>query len=332
MYLWHDDEIGRHFVSALLRAAHRGLRVRVLADANGASEVFELLTAVTDAGGDVREYSPFDLAFVRRYVHRTHKKLLLLDGRTAFSGGAGFSTHWSSGKKDEPVWHDRMFEIEGPVVDQLEEVFEADLSRWDPVGQEVPPRDREDFDSQPIGPSVARVLRGWPDARDFPQEVTAAVREAKERIWIGTPYFLPTFPLRRALAAAAERGVDVVVVHPSRNFAHPVLWYAVRARYGRWVRQGVRIHEFAERFYHAKLFVADRHLAIVGSSNTDAWSLLRNAEIDLAFTDEETVERIAAMFREDLARSRAVTPREASLRGGLELLKERFAKAIEHWL
>lgn len=332
MYLWHDDAVGQLFVDALARAAARNVRVRVLVDANGSSEIESALFAVIDAGGDVRLFSPFHIRFLSRYVHRTHKKLLLLDGRIAFSGGAGFSLHWSSGKGGERPWHDRMFQIEGPVVDQLEDVFEADFSRWDPVGPELPPCGRTPFDAEPSGTSEVRVLRGWPDARDFRSVLLEAVRSAKERIWIGTPYFIPARFLRKELRLAAARGVDVVVIHPAENFAHPLLWYAARARYGRWIRAGVRLHEFGDSFYHAKLAVVDRRVAIVGSSNLDAWSWVRNAEIDFAITDEASVESVAKMFGADLARSHAVTKEEASLRGAWALFKARVALLFERWL
>ncbi|MCG3135450.1 MAG: putative cardiolipin synthase YwiE [Planctomycetes bacterium] len=335
MYLWDDDAIGRRFVGALAAAAQRGLRVRVLIDASGASEAEAPLGAVVAAGGDVRLFNPFRVDVLSHYVHRTHKKILVTDGCRAFCGGAGFSQHWSGGKRDERPWHDRMFEFTGPVVAQFDEVFEAGFTRWDPTGPArpdvaadklcgiVPPAD---------GDTTARVLRGFPDARDFRTLVLDAVRGAKDRVWIGTPYFLPPFTLRRALGAAARRGVDVQVVHPSQNHAHPVLWWAARGRYGRWLRRGVAIHEYQPSFYHAKLAVVDRTLAIVGSSNLDAWSWLRNAEFDVAITDAPTVDRIAACFEEDRARSRAVTKDEASIRGGLSLLKQRMALWIEHWL
>lgn len=335
MYLWDDDDIGRRFVRALADAASRGLRVRVLADASGSADVVEPLGAVVAAGGDVRLFNPFRFALLSHYVHRTHKKMLIVDGCRAFCGGAGFSRHWSGGSRDERPWHDRMFEFSGPVVPQFDEVFESGFLRWDPIGEDRPARAAEHLCGvvpRDTGDTTARALRGFPDARDFRTGFLEAVRGARDRVWIGTPYFVPPFTLRRALAQAARRGVDVQVVHPAQNHAHPVLWWAARARYGRWLRRGVRIHEYQPAFYHAKLAVVDRTLAIVGSSNLDAWSWLRNAEFDVAITDAPTVDRIAGCFEEDRERSREVTKAEASIRGGLSLVKQRMALWIEHWL
>lgn len=335
MYLWHDDEVGAFFVDALARAARRGVRVRVLADAQGAREAIELLDLVTRAGGDVRVFNPFRIRWWRRYFTRTHKKLLLLDGARAFSGGAGFSLHFSGTKADERPWFDRMYEIRGPVVTQLEVVFEADFQRWCPAGE---PREAPDVTVPVLAPpraaggAAVRVLRGWPDARDFPPLFLRAIREAKERVWIGTPYFLPPRSVRRALYDAAERGCDVRVIVPSLPHANAVLYHAVRARYGRYLHRGVRLHEFRSAFYHAKTFVADRSLALIGSSNLDSWSWRRNAEIDLAVTDAETVGRIASLLAADRESSHEIAPDEARIRDFLASAKASLASAIEDWL
>lgn len=335
MYLWEDDEVGRIFADALAAAAARGLRVRVLADAQGAREVLATLDAVREAGGDVRVFNPFRLRWWSRYVHRTHKKLLILDGAVAFSGGAGFSTHFSLGKRRERPWHDRMFELRGPIVTQLGTTFESDFARWE-RGALHP----EDPDvTVPIlrppgaaGPAVMRVLRGWPDARDFRPLLLDAVRASRERVWIGTPYFLPPHTVRAALYAAAHRGVDVHVVIPCLAHSHPLIYHAVRARYGRWLRKGVRLHEFGERFYHAKAFVADRTVAVVGSSNLDSWSWRRNAEMDVAILDAESVDAVAALLAADRARSREVTPEDARIRELVASVKATTASWLEEWL
>jgi len=334
MYLWDDDEIGRRFVEALRDAAARGRRVRVLVDAHGAQGVVGPLDVVARAGGDVRVFNPFNLPYFGRYFHRTHKKLLVCDGALAFTGGAGFSDHWSSKRLPDEPWHDWMFEVRGPVVRDLVRLFEADFGRWRPRGAAAPAAERPDAapDVPRPGSSRVRVLRGWPDARDFRAELVSRVRAAKERVWLGTPYFIPPPSLLRSLVAAARRGVDVRLVVPERNDAHPLVWHASRRHYGWLLRRGARIHEFAKGFYHAKLAVIDRDAAIVGSSNLDYWSWSRNAEIDLLATDADTVELVAACFEKDLARSREVTRREIGMHSWFTRLKERAAGWFEDWL
>jgi phosphatidylserine/phosphatidylglycerophosphate/cardiolipin synthase-like enzyme len=281
----------------------------------------------------VRVFNPFYPPKIGRYFHRTHKKLLVLDGALAFTGGAGFSVHWSSRRLPDEPWHDWMFEVRGPVVRDLVRLFDADFGRWRRRGA-AQPQERPDVAvgfARP-GSSRVRALRGWPDARDFRAELVARVRAATERVWLGTPYFIPPPSLLRSLIAAARRGVDVRIVVPERNDAHPLVWHASRRHYGWLLRRGARVHEFAEGFYHAKLAVIDRDAAFVGSSNLDYWSWSRNAEIDLLATDADTVELVAACFEKDLARSREVTRREVGMRSWFTRMKERAAGWFEDWL
>jgi phosphatidylserine/phosphatidylglycerophosphate/cardiolipin synthase-like enzyme len=333
MYLWDDDQVGRSFVVALEAAAARGLGVRVLVDAMGASEVVGPLAAVNAAGGDVRVFNPFRLRFMRRYFHRTHKKMLVCDGWRAFTGGAGFSQHWSSGKRREAPWHDRVFEVRGPVVGQFVRVFETDFLRWRRRAEGSSARRPEAAaDASMPGGCVLRVLRGWPDARDFPATLLDGVRNARERVWLGSPYFIPPPSLIRALSAACRRGVDVELVLPSGNYAHPLLWHASRRHYGWFLRRGASVHEYQPGFYHAKLAVIDGTTAIVGSSNLDYWSWNRNSEIDVVATDPATVDLVATWFEADRAASRAVTLRELGMRSRISRFKERTAGWIEDWL
>ena len=333
MYLWHDDDVGRRFVDALAAAASRGVRVRVLIDAVGAAAIQGLLAAVDDAGGDVRVFSPFRIAFLRAYFHRTHKKLLICDGATAFTGGAGFSMSWSGGKRREDDWHDRMFRVKGPVVRDFVQVFESDHHRWPPRRERAPtPAPDTTADLVPAGTAEIRVLRGWPDGRDFRKTLVEQIASAKERVWIGTPYFIPPLSLARALTAALNRGVKVELVLPSSNYAHPLMWHAARRYYGWFMSRGARIHEYSRGFYHAKLVVIDGTAAIVGSSNLDSWSWNRNAEIDLIATDPASVALVAACFDADRARSRLVTRSDFGMRGFWARATGRFAGWISKWL
>jgi phosphatidylserine/phosphatidylglycerophosphate/cardiolipin synthase-like enzyme len=335
MYLWDDDHVGRRFVDALGAAASRGVRVRVLIDAVGSADVEGPLGAVDDAGGDIRVFNPlrFRFRFLRGYFHRTHKKLLICDEAVAFTGGAGFSKWWSGGKRLEQEWHDRMFRVAGPVVRDLVKVFESDHGRW-PARRELrePRAPDPTVDLAPAGTAELRVLRGWPDGRDFRKTLVAQIHGARERVWIGTPYFVPPLSLVRALTGALQRGVHVELVLPSSNYAHPLMWHASR-RYYRWfMSRGARFHEYAPGFYHAKLAVIDGVAAIVGSSNLDSWSWNRNAEIDLIATDADSVALVAGCFEADRARSRLVTRSDVGMRSLWARTTDRFAGWIEKWL
>jgi len=332
MYLWDDDDVGRRFVEALRAAAARGLAVRVLIDALGAAQVAGPLGVVRDAGGDVRVFNPFTPRYVGRYFHRTHKKLIVCDAELAFTGGAGFSVHWSSGRVKNDDWHDWMFAVRGPVVRDLVRLFDVDFGRWPPGRSDVRERPDTTTDFSRPGTARLRVLRGWPDAHDYRVELLSRVRAAKERVWLGTPYLIPPRSFLRALRAAATRGVDVRIVLPSGNHAHPLIWHACRRHYRRLLRRGVRIREYGRGFYHAKLAVIDRDAAIVGSSNLDYWSWNRNAEIDLIALDPDAVGVVAACFEADFARSVEVMRRDVRALGWWARAKDAVAGLLEGWL
>jgi cardiolipin synthase len=236
-------------------------------------------------------------------------------------------------RRREGPWHDRMFEIRGPVVRHLVRMFEADHSRWRerPHGDHPPPPDAT-LELRTPGHADLRLMRGWPDARDFPAELLRAIRNSTTRVWLGSPYFIPPPKLIMALRKALKRGVEVRLVLPSGNYAHPLLWYASRRHYAFFLKRGAQIHEFADGFYHAKLAVVDDAAALVGSSNLDYWSWNRNAEIDLLATDAATVETIAKCFDEDVARSRVVTLAELGLRDWWTRWKEALVGVVEAWL
>ncbi len=338
MYLWDADDVGGPFAEVLGAAAARGVAVRVLADAYGAREALDgPLRATRSAGADVRAFNAFRLPAMRRFYHRTHKKLLVVDGTVAFTGGAGFCAEFSGVLRRGRPWHDRMFEVRGPLVGQLAAVFEADFSRWRPratFGRLAPLPEllASCGEDVPCGTARGRALRGWPDPRDFTQAFLRAVETADERVWIGTPYFLPPWPLRRALRAAVNRRVDVQIVVPSWHWANAGLWYAACRHYGGFLRRGARIHEYRPSFYHAKLAVVDGDHAFVGSSNMDAWSWRRNAELDLVFHDEATVSHIADLWFADCSVADEVTLAAHRSRGLLHRGFERIAGLFDDWL
>jgi phosphatidylserine/phosphatidylglycerophosphate/cardiolipin synthase-like enzyme len=332
MYVWEDDDTGRAFAEALGAAAGRGVAVRVLADAFGAREALAgPLRGTAACGADVRPFNPFRLPTGHRLYHRTHKKLLVVDGECGFTGGAGFSSHFSAIKRDELPWHDRMYEIRGPLVAQLVATFEADFGRW------LRPRPLPPVDVPPVPPRSeghvrGRVLRGWPDGGDFPGTFLLAVRRARRRVWIGTPYFLPPFGLRRALRHALRRSVEVRLVLPAYEGANAILWYASRRHYGGFLRRGAVIHEYGPAFYHPKLAVVDDDHAFLGSSNMDAFSWRRNAELDVVLHDAESVAMVAGQIEEDAAAARRVTLEEHRGRGLGHRLFERLTGLFDDWL
>jgi cardiolipin synthase A/B len=334
MYMWDDDDLGRRFLAALAQRARDGRRVRVLVDAWGAHEVIgPPLARLSETGATVRVFNRLRFPLVASLFHRTHKKLLIIDGCIAFSGGAGFSLHFTRGKHRERPWHDRMYELRGPIVHQLVTTFDVDFARWgrrrealDLTGQRSSACYETEQDAR------GRVLRGWPDSRDFPEALIEAVEAAHQAIRIGTPYFIPRVRLLAALIRAQHRGVSVELVLPERRFANPIMWAASRRAVGLLLRAGVRVFAYDVSFYHAKIAVVDERAALIGSSNLDPWSWRRNAELDLLFVDAPTVRGLGACFAADRERSNEITLESYRDRGLLGRFYERIAGRFADWL
>jgi cardiolipin synthase len=225
-----------------------------------------------------------------------------------------------------------MFALDGPIVHQLVDTFDVDFSRWGPRGAPVERTLPAALPPRTPGTSRGRVLRGWPDARDFPSALLLAVRDAQHDVRIGTPYFVPRLRLLASLARALKRGVRVHLVLPSYQWSHPVVWYAGRRQLGMLLQRGARIHEYAPSFYHAKIAVVDDTHAFVGSSNIDGWSWRSNAELDLVFHDADTVRRLTRCFDADRARSTLLT-RDAHRAAGLRhRAYQGIARLLSRWM
>ena len=159
-----------------------------------------------------------------------------------------------------------------------------------------------------------------------------AVRGAREKVLIGTPYFVPRLRLLAALTGALRRGVHVELVVPSLEWAHPLLWYAARRYVGVMLQRGAVVRYYAPSFYHAKIAVVDDTHAFLGSSNLDGWSWRRNAELDLVFTDAATVAEIAACFDADREHAPVLTRDEHRKAGLRHRTWQSVARVFARWL
>lgn len=307
-YIIEDDEVGRRFAEVLARRARDGVQVRVLYDWLGSFGTSgEYWNELREAGCEVR---PFGKALTRRsagLLGRDHRKLLVVDGRSAITGGLCIGDDWQ-GKDGEECWRDTAVLLGGPVVRELDRTF---ARMWVRAGGEALPTLRVEGDGQ-AGSVAVRVVDGRPrDVRTYRlYQFLATV--AERTLYITMAYPLLPLALRRALAAAARAGVDVRMLVPSRSDL-PIVNEAARALYGSLLGAGVRIYEWEGPMLHAKTAVADGRFSIVGSSNLEPWGLLGNYELDVEIQDEDFGGRLHAQFLEDLERSQRV--RLAAWRG-----------------
>lgn len=301
-YIFAEDASGQRVAQALIDAARRGVKARVLVDAFGCKTfLFDLRRRLIDADVEVLLYrpdiTPWDFRAAR--LRRLHRKIAVIDGRIGFVGGINLIDDMNTPRQTPPR-HDYAVEVRGPVLHTL--THEANLlwriTAWSnfrqPWGQDA--QDAQ-IDDSPCGEQrAALVVRDNLQHRsDIEEAYLDAIEAARSEIIIACAYFFPGTEFRRALSRAASRGVRVVVLLQAR-VEYALLHYASRALYGALLDAGIEIYEYRRSFLHAKVAVVDGQWATVGSSNIDPFSLLLAREANLVAEDES----FAAELRDDL--------------------------------
>ncbi len=329
-YIFDGDRVGRLFVEALKKAADRGVEVRVIIDALG--EKYSWPTARRLLKGSRVKVGRFLPLRQGWYVNlRNHRKILVVDGCKAFTGGMNIGERHmiEGGTKARPV-ADLHFMVEGPVVGDLQRVF---LEDWYFTTGELL-GDRRLFPLlPPAGTALARAISDGPDKefRKLNWIIMGALACARERVRIMTPYFIPDRPLLSALVTAALRGVEVTLVLPSANNLLFVHW-ATRAYLWELLQQGIRVFYQPPPFAHTKLFLVDGVWSLIGSANLDPRSLRLNFELDLELYDPAFTGLLEGEFTATLARSREVSLEEVDGRALPEKMRDSLAKLFSPYM
>ena len=306
-YIMNDDAVGRDFAAALAAAVRRGVQVRVLIDGVGAYySLPTVLQRLERAGVPARRFLHSLVPWRMPYLNlRTHKKILVVDGRLGFTGGMNLQAAYRLAEAPRRPFRDVHFRVAGPLVRQMAEVFAEDwaftaderLSGRDwfpPLGE--------------AGPVLARGLTAGPDEEENAIRLVmlSALAEARRRIAIVTPYFLPDEALSTALRMAALRGVDVDILLPGRSNLPYVQW-ATTARMDGLLAAGCRVWQSPPPFDHAKLFVVDDAWVLLGSANWDPRSLRLNFEFDVECFDAALARETAALVADRRAGATPLT-------------------------
>ena len=311
-YIFQRGEVTRRFLQALAERAAAGVAVHIVLDAVGCFLTTRgYLAALIQAGGHVAFYHPIRWYNLPRINNRTHRELLIIDGKVGFLGGAGFADHWLNPHghaRKKPRWRDTMFRIEGDIVRAMQSVF---AENW------LEASGRILFDSRYFpsvdakGPTEGMIVGSSPTFggstrnRMLYQTLLAA---AQRSIHITTPYFLPDRSARSELVRAIrERGVKVVILTPGRHADHLLTRRSSRRLYGQLLRAGASIYEYQPSMIHAKVLVVDGTWSVVGSTNFDNRSFGLNDEVNLAAYCPELATHLEEDFARDLAQSRQVS-------------------------
>jgi cardiolipin synthase len=322
-YIFNDDAVGRRFAAALSARARAGVEVRVLVDAFGSRRLGALRGQLEASGARVRVYRPLKIYSIDRVGHRTHRRILTIDGRLGFCGGVGIDERWKGDARDPSEWRDTMIEVEGPVVAQLQHIFTQD---WVHTTGEVLNGDRQFPAIATAGSTLAQgIAASRADAISMSKLVLyMAIQAARREIWIESAYFVPDRQIRDGLANAARRGVDVKVIVPGSHIDSPNVRAAARFHYGDMLDAGVEIYEYRPTMMHNKVMVVDGIWSTIGSINFVNRSMTKNAEVNLAVYDREFAARVESMVRADLTRCDAMTKASWKKRGLLNRLSELF--------
>jgi cardiolipin synthase len=332
------DEIGRRYVEALAERARAGVKVKVVLDYLGSFTTWDsLLAPLREAGGRVEWYQPIRWYTFKRFNNRTHRDLLVVDGRIGFVGGAGVADWWAKSTDKEPQWRDSMVRVEGKLVTGLQATFS---DNWLESSGEILSEGADDFpeclgEKQPgdsageVGivvissPSIGRATR----ARILFQVLLA---NAGKTIDITSPYFLPDRSARREMIRAVkQRGVRLRILVPGKHADHLLTRSAGRRRFGELLEGGAEIHEYQPSMIHAKVLIIDDLWSVVGTTNFDNRSFGINDEVNVAFQNLEMAQRLKEDFERDVTQSKRITLEMWRRRPIRERVVELLSRVVE---
>ena len=313
-YLFWSGKIADDFIAALAERAQAGVKVRVLLDADGSRFLRRKdVKRWRQAGCEVRFFRPLQWYRPAQYNHRTHRKLLVVDGRVGYTGGIGVADIW----RGPPPWLETMVRLEGAVVALLQGAFFQDWL----IARGALDLSADFFPELPQeGAASAMVTCSSPLWGDSAIRLLyfGAITSATTRLSLASPYFLPNWDTTGALAAAAARGVEVRLVLPGPMNDHTLPYWASRRLYGHLLAAGVRIFEFQPAMMHAKAMTIDGRWSTLGSANFDPRSFFLNSELNVSIDDEGFAGEMEAFFGRAIAHSREITLDDWQRRGVLE--------------
>lgn len=321
-YVYWTGEPALQFATALAERARAGLRVRVLLDAIGARQMdADLVGEMRDAGALVEYFRPVSDGRMWRSTHRTHRRVLNVDNRLAFTGGVGIAEEWQGDARGPGEWRETHIRVEGPAVGGLRAAF---LDNWAETDHPVVEADESFPDLGEPGGSPTIVVRSSAGHGVSRMSILKRVLIdlARERVRITSAYLAPDAGAMEALSAAQERGVQVELLVPGGHVDKRVAAIAAREQFEGLLECGVEIYTYERSMLHAKTMTIDGVIADIGSANFNSRSLAQDEEVDVVVIDPEVATEIDRHFDEDLEHSERISPERWGERGALQRLAE----------
>ncbi|MGF6788015.1 cardiolipin synthase [Paraburkholderia sp. 35.1] len=332
-FIYWSGEIGGQIARALADKAREGVAVHVLLDWVGSSKMDRhYLQLLREAGAEVVRYHKPHWTGLGRMNDRTHRKLLVIDGRIGFTGGVGIAPEWTGNAQDEKHWRDTHFRVTGPVVGHMQAVF---MDNWIKATSSVlhGPEYFPHIDAEPkgAGQGLAHMFSSSPSggSDDMQLMYLMAITAATRSLQLASAYFVPDKLTINAIVEAAKRGVKVEIVTPGKRIDTHTVREASRACWGDLLKAGVEIYEYQPTMFHCKLLVVDEYMVSVGSTNFDSRSFKLNDEANLNIYDRDFATQQTAAFDDDIAKSKRVTLEAWTRRSFTEKLVEKFVRLLD---
>jgi cardiolipin synthase A/B len=303
-YVFWNGQIAREFTDALVERARAGVKVHAIFDAQGTNKMgLDNLGRLREAGVDVVKYHSIFWLDVRRYNNRSHRKLLIIDGRTAFVGGVGIADEWTGNADSPKHWRDNHYKVTGPVVAQLQAAF---MSNWLKTRGDVlhgpdyfPPLET-------TGSYLAQAIRSGARNENLDLMYLLAIASAQRTLRIENAYFLPDDLIRKELIAAGKRGVKIEIIVPGKYIDQKLVRAASRRQWPDLLGAGIKIYEYQPTMVHVKLMIVDDTFVSVGSGNFDNRSIRLNDEANLDVLDRDFAAKQTHLFEADKRQGREV--------------------------
>ena len=305
-YIFHPGQIGDAFTAALVERASAGVRVRIVLDAFGSRRLRRRhVRRLAAAGCEIAWHPRARWRRAHRLTNSTHREILVVDGRVAFTGGAGISDWWVTDYKGQPPWRDTMVRVEGPLVASCQTVF---AENWLECRGDIRAGDEWFPPLEPRGTTDALVVKNSLSFAGSRALFQALIECASREIRLTTPYFVPDPSLVSALIDRARSGVAVTILLPGRRIDHPWVRLSSRRLFRPLLDAGVRLFEYQPSMIHQKIMIVDQLWSVVGTTNLDMMSFEYLDEINIGVRDEAFARDAQAQHDADLARSVEVNP------------------------
>lgn len=335
-FVFWSGHVADRFARALVGAANRGCRVRVLIDALAERKLdSEVINAINGSSCELRWFRPFTdekIPQLNGANNRTHRKILVVDGAVGFIGGVGIADEWSGNASNQHEYRDTHLRVRGPAVAGLQAGFidnwaDHNHSGFDPMSESI-------IDPSPAGNSTCVVVQAAAEngSNDIWRLMITLIACAQRRIRIASAYFNPGEQLTQALIEAVHRGVSVEIMLPGGHADKRFIQITGEASYQRLLQAGVVLRTYEVSMMHAKVMTVDGTVASVGSANFNQRSLRHDDEANIVVFDPDVIAVLDRHFDEDLEHCMLLDPQEWADRGLFQRVAERVTETVNHWL